>query len=56
MNDGNANRIQGIRTLWLRQRVLYLPSKGWQSPSGSITNSSLQAAVKNNTRLMRVLL
>ena len=21
-NDGNTNRIQGIRTLWLRQRVL----------------------------------
>lgn len=33
MNDGNANRIQGIRTLWLRQRVLlkekqYCPEEG----------------------------
>ena len=33
-NDGNAIRIQGIRTLWLRQRVLL------KSPGGATEGAS----------------
>ena len=54
LNDGKANRIQGIRTLWLRQRVLLKCTEGIYSEARAsrvIMRQDYYVVLPNGTRV-----